>query len=163
MARRHYRSPYTQRPRSDLHSRCPRPTRTNLIFMHPRSRHRGVRHRQRNRLERIRPRTLTLLLRRIPLPASLIHTPTHAADAGAHPHLHLPPDPNSPPSATPLKNVGHSLQSSGRDVGSFRINERIAAASSGWTCWRCESTNLDASRHCRVCSHLRLFKEFGWR
>jgi len=41
------------------------------------------------------------------------------------------------------------------------MNERIAAASSSWTCWYFERTNLDALRHCRVYSHLCLFKQFG--
>jgi len=76
-------------------------------------------------------------------------------------HPHPPLDPDSLPSA--LKNVGHSLRSSGRDVGSFPVNERIAAASSSWTCWCFERTNLDALRHCRVHSHLCLFKQFGGR
>ena len=120
MGHHHHRSPHTQQPRSI----------------------RWVGHSQLNQLEHIHPR----------------RTPTCCCCSAKY-RLH-PSDPypgtgtgtgnactssftGSPTfgSLPPLKNVGHLLQSSGRNVGSFPINKRKTVASSSWTCWLCESMN----------------------
>jgi len=48
----------------------------------------------------------------------------------------------------PLKNVGHSLRSSGRNVESLSMKGKVVA-SSRWIYWYFERTELD--------------KQFGWR
>jgi len=42
-----------------------------------------------------------------------------------------------------LKSVGHSLRSSGKDVGWFPMKKRMVAASSSWIYWCFKRTNLD--------------------
>jgi len=56
----------SQQPRGNLNNCCTRTTRADRIIVHPRPRRRWVKHRRRNGLKRMCPRTHTLLLRRIP-------------------------------------------------------------------------------------------------
>ena len=120
MDHRRYRSPHTQQPRSI----------------------RWVEHSRLNRLERIHPRRTPTccccsaeyrLRPSDPYPG----TGTGTGNACTSSFTGSPTFGSLPP----LKNVRQLLRSSGRDVGSFPINERKTVASSNWTCWWCESTN----------------------
>ena len=158
MVRRHQRSPRTQQSRSNLNTR---PTWPTGIIVHPQSRRRRLRHRGRNWLKPIHSRTHPLLLLLRSVAATLNTAPPYRSMPQymrqRRWEMHIP-------KLTPAALNHHlwiqfpSLREGRR---SFPINKRMAAALSNWTCRCFERTKLDASRHCRVCSHLCLFKQFG--
>jgi len=68
--------------------------------------------------------------------------------------------------APPERNDGHNDRSSGNEVPPLALGERcdkIAAASSNWTCWCLLSRNFDASRQCGECSQRCLIRQDGCR
>ena len=151
--RRHHRSHHTQQPRSSLSSLRPRTRRTDRIILCPEAEKLGIDGEigwsacvlapVLRCCAEYRPRTTH------PYPN------TCGGDARC-----LSPSPSygsgfAPPNPLATRR-GPSRGK--RELGSFPMKERMATASSSWTCL---CFREDALRYCRVCSHLCLFKQFG--